>query len=292
LLTGLTGLLKIASSSFIISISRREQVAQIRGIPIYSIIEVALIPLSSQSDAEQAITRARECQQRHFKTGVIGEDFEAATESSEDEREDNISLTEEPSAPSTPPPETSDTPVGPQKRKSSIAEDVIRKKGMYGRFADKWFSRKGWATDSRRTQGMSSEEDLSKAHELQLNPASAVEQDQEYEGRVENLESFGEHKGDEMIREPQEISDTAKVQAEETKIPMLPKVLTVSKMLFSSKNFYFAYDYDLSRSLVNQPNTPSTSPLHRTFDPLVCAFSLNPIIYWITYHLGSPLILF
>jgi hypothetical protein len=274
LLTFVSGLLKIASSSFLISISRREQVAQISGKPIYSIREVAIIPLSSQSDAEQAITKARESQKRHSRAAVSGEDFESATESSEDEREDNISLTEEPSASSTPPPETTDTTVNPQKRKTSIAEDVIQKKGMYGRFADKWFSRKGWAADSRRTQGMSNEEDLSEKRELQLNPAVTVVHDQEYEDQVANFESFGLQKNDEVTRvPPQEISSIANVQADETKIPMLSKVLTISKMLFSSKSFYFAYDYDLSRSLLNQPNTSSTSPLFKNFDPLVSALS-------------------
>jgi hypothetical protein len=72
---------------------------------------------------------------------------------------------------------------------------------------------------------------------------------------------------------PQEISNTAKEQADETKILMLPKVLTVSKMLFGSKSFYFAYDYDLSRSLLNQSNASSSSPLYRNFDPMVSAFS-------------------
>lgn len=264
------GLLRIASSSFLISISRREQVAQIRGKPIYSISEVALIPLSSQSDAEQAITKARESQHRHSKTGDIGEDFQSDSESSEDDREDNISLTEEPSAPSSPPNERSETPDGPPKRKTSIAEDVIRRKGFYGRFAQKWFSRGGWATENRQKQGMSSEEDLSKARELQQNPAAAVEHDKEHEKHVDNIEPFGEHKRDEIAKDPpQEIADTAKAQAQETRIAMLPKVLTVSKMFFSSKSFFFAYDYDLSRSLVNQPDTPLSSSLHSTFDPLV-----------------------
>lgn len=244
--------------------------AQIRGKAIYSISEVALIPLSSQSDAEQAIASARESQQRHLKTGEIGEDFQSESESSEDDREDNISLNEEPSAPSTPPSERSDSPATSRKRKTSIAEDVIHRKGLYGRFAQKWFSRGGWATDSRRTQGLSSEEDLSRARELQQDPANAVEHDKEHEKHVENMEPFGEHKCDEVAQEPpQEIADTAKAQAAETRISMLPKVLTVSKMFFSSKSFYFAYDYDLSRSLVNQPTSPSSSPLHRTFDPLV-----------------------
>ena len=264
------GLLRIASSSFLVSISRREQVAQIRGKPIYSISEVALIPLSSQSDAERAIVRARDSQQRHTKTGEIGEDFQSESDVSEDEREDNISLPEEPSAPSSPPNERIDSTLNSLARKTSIAEDVIHKKGLYGRFAQKWFSRGGWATDSRRTQGMSSEEDLSRMRELQQNPTAAVELDKEHEKHVENLEPFGEHKRDEVTQNPpQEIFDTAEVQAEETRIPMLPKVLTVTKMFFSSKSFYFAYDYDLSRSLVHQPATPLTSPLHQTFDPLV-----------------------
>jgi hypothetical protein len=259
----------------LISISRREQVAQIRGKPIYSINEVALIPLSSQSDAEQAIVRARESQQRHSKTGNIGEDFESESESSEDDRgDDNISLTEDVSAPSTPPSELSDPPAGAHKRKTSIAEDVIHRRGLYGRFAQKWFSRGGWASDSRRAQGLSSEEDLKRTKELQQNPADAVEADKDHQDHVENLESFGEHKSDEVTQDPpQEIEGTAQAQAEETRIPMLPKVLTVSKMLFSSKNFYFAYDYDLSRSLMNQPTSPSSLPLHRNFDPLVGASS-------------------
>ena len=151
---------------------------------------------------------------------------------------------------------------------------------MYGRFADKWFSRKGWATDSRRTQGMSSEEDLGEASELQLNPTATVANDQEDEGQVANFESFGLRKSDEAAQvPPQEISETAKVQADAIKIPMLPKVLTVSKMLFSSKSFYFAYDYDLSRSLLNQPNTSSTSPMYRNFYPFVSVFSLTPSFY-------------
>ena len=189
-------------------------------------------------------------------------------------------MTEEPSAPSSPPPETSDPVASPHKHKTSIAEDVIHKKGMYGRFADKWFSRKGWAADSRRAQGMSSEEDLSEASTLQLNPTVTVANDQEHEGQVANFESFGLRKSDEVAQvPPQEISKTAKVQADAIKIPMLPKVLTVSKMLFSSKSFYFAYDYDLSRSLLNQPNTSSTSPLYRNFDPFVSTFSLTPSFY-------------
>jgi len=38
---------------------------------------------------------------------------------------------------------------------SSIAEDVIGKKGVYGRFAERWFSKRGWQVDRNRLQGLS-----------------------------------------------------------------------------------------------------------------------------------------
>ena len=38
-------------------------------------------------------------------------------------------------------------------RRTSIAEDVIDKKGVYGRFADKWFSKRGWNVEKRRALG-------------------------------------------------------------------------------------------------------------------------------------------
>ncbi|KAK7179208.1 hypothetical protein DPSP01_011758 [Paraphaeosphaeria sporulosa] len=57
---GIIGLLKIATSYFLISICDCEQVAQIRSKPSYKITNVALIPLSSQADADKAITSARD----------------------------------------------------------------------------------------------------------------------------------------------------------------------------------------------------------------------------------------
>src|SRR5271167_3705762 len=60
ILTDLTlpGVLSIASFSYLIAITRREQVAQILGKPVYVISGVAVLPLSSQHDANKAITAA------------------------------------------------------------------------------------------------------------------------------------------------------------------------------------------------------------------------------------------
>lgn len=43
-----------------------------------------------------------------------------------------------------------DSIPGEHKRTSSVAEDVITRKGGYGRFAKKWFSKKGWTADQVR----------------------------------------------------------------------------------------------------------------------------------------------
>ena len=256
-------MLKVASSSFLISISRRDQVALIRGKPVYRISEVALIPLSSQADAEQAIVRAKASQQRHSATN---EDF--LGDSSEDD--ENISLPDDASLIST---EHGGEPVATagsdiKKKTSSVAEDIISKKGVYGRFTDRWFSKKGWAAESRRNQGLSGEEDLKKittpAGDPTLDPGMVAEA-ADIKGDVHAADAAH----DDAQVAPAEVAHVVESPTDGPQIPLLPKVLTVSKIFFGSKNFYFSYDYDLSRSVSNQGTASSSLPLFRTFDPVV-----------------------
>ena len=254
--------------------------AQIRGKPVYTISDVSLIPLSSQSDAEQAITRARETQRRHAKSHAAGEEDEPTSSeysSGNEEREpETLPTSELPSLPASPPPEGE---TGLAKRKTSIAEDVISRKGMYGRFAGRWFSKKGWSADSRRSQGMSSGEDLTKTMPERQGVVLSREQSQEGhpeededESVQKDLEISHQQNQDEVLNvPPKEVSHAAQASAEEIRIPLLPKVLTVTKLFYGSKNFYFSYDFDLSKNLVNQARSPASTdlPLHRTFDPLV-----------------------
>jgi hypothetical protein len=255
-------------------------VAQIRGKAVYTIAEVALIPLSSQADAEKAIIRAQESQRRHaeeVKAGVA-----SGSDSSEEDEDDDVSLTEDNSVTSHPPAKQELEPQPDlHKRTTSIAEDVISRKGLYGRFTQRWFSKGGWTVENKQKEGISSQENLSKASVQEqldaVNPAPAEEQDQAFGEGTSNvgLDSAVPNEA------PEEVKHAVEESPEAPKVPLLPKLLTVTKMFFGSKSFFFSYDYDLSRSISNQPNALSSVPLFRTFDPLVsehlvCSFTAVP----------------
>jgi predicted transcriptional regulator len=62
------GLLDLVATKYLILITQRDQVAQIRGKSVYTIKDVTLIPLSSQSDAEEAIVAATRALKQGKKT--------------------------------------------------------------------------------------------------------------------------------------------------------------------------------------------------------------------------------
>jgi SacI-like domain-containing protein len=236
----------------------------IRGKPVYSISEIALIPLSSQEDAQKAIVRARASQQKRAQT-----EDNLLSDTSDDE---NITLPDDASLP--------DHELKIEKKlaevkdkATSVAEDVIAKKGVYGRFTDRWFSKKGWTAEQRRKQGLSSEEDLVRIKSVgkDLDPTP--------DGDPVPLDSSS----NEATGEPLRVQDNQVAPAEvahavddqtEPQIPLLPKVLTTTKLFFGSKNFFFSYDYDLSRRSHQQAEPSASLSLHRSFDPMVSAKQL------------------
>src|SRR5690349_3513041 len=55
---GIFGLFSVSKQlQFLISITRRQQVAQIRGFPVYVVTEVAITPCSSQEAAEKSVAK-------------------------------------------------------------------------------------------------------------------------------------------------------------------------------------------------------------------------------------------
>ncbi|KAL1598811.1 hypothetical protein SLS60_007953 [Paraconiothyrium brasiliense] len=262
---GIIGLLKIATSYFLISICDREQVAQIRGKPIYKITDVALIPLSSQADADKAIVSAREHVQRHRKAqGLEGDDYD-----SESDEEDTPTVTDSLEEEPPPLPNEVKDPVtgqeGPADRRTSVAEDVMQRKGVYGRFADKWFSKKGWRSDNRRTQGMSSTEDLRKAMPKNV---ESIPKDEEGPVSPSNPDALpAEDKDMPGPISPKEIPKALGGEKDRTTIVLLPKILSTTKMYFASGNFFYSYDYDLSHGVGRQQRSSSV-PLSKQFDPL------------------------
>lgn len=223
--------------------------------------------------------RARDSQKRHSERDL--EDSSSDNEydrNSEDERDD-VSFTDE-SLPSSPPPEPNLAVKNTaHRRATSIAQDVIQQKGIYGRFTQRWFSKGGWKADNRRNQGLSSEEDLSRAPTMDqlaaVNPAPSDSEEQVAQNQTQDKE---ETKGDAPVpnEPPKELEQAVEKDFQTDTIPLLPKLLTVTKLFLSSKSFYFSYDYDLSRGIANQPNPSSSNPLHRTFDQVVSAF-FSPI---------------
>lgn len=245
--------------------------AQIRGKPIYKITDVALIPLSSQADADKAIVAAREHVQRHRKAQGLGEDEYDSDSDEEDAPSVTDSLEEEPPAP---PNEVKD-PItgqqGPVDRRTSVAEDVMQRKGVYGRFADKWFSKKGWKSDKQRAQGMSSTEDLRKAM-----PKNVESIPQDEEGPMSPSKPDALPVGDNDVPEPvspEEIPKAISGEKDSTTVALLPKILRTTKMYFASGNFFFSYDYDLSHAIGKQQPSSSVA-LSKQFDPLVCRVRL------------------
>ena len=257
-----SGLLKIASNAYLISILRRQQVAQIQGSPIYVITAVSLIPLSSQSDATAAIKQAHETLRQ--EVGQETQDDEDSSGSSDDGGEHLAESPTDDGHHITTSGVNSHADPGKSSDSTSIAQDVIGKQGQYGRFAERWFSRKGWKTEGRRAQGMSTE-----AQEKERAQKSPYSEDT----RPSLVGIEGKHvssKEDECIHEKAE-ANTEREEKQEDQITdtLLPKLLRTTKLLLSSRSFFFSYDYDITRRNGTQVGKTGDLPLYKSVDPLV-----------------------
>ncbi|KAF8253597.1 hypothetical protein K440DRAFT_648422 [Wilcoxina mikolae CBS 423.85] len=267
---GIVGLLNVSpTNSFLIAITDSKQVALIRGQhPVYVITNIALIPLSSRKDAAHAIDRANSSRKPAVTTDGNASDTE---DEGETDAEDGTF---------TPGPAVDDevqdeiTEVGKaaagHTRSSSIGEDVIGKKGAYGRFAEKWFSKRGWTVDRRRSEGMSaipetkvSDDELTKKPENQPAPPTAEGDIAEGEAAVEE----GNSDKDPVEEKSEEVTEAVK---ETVTHSLTPKLLHTTKLLLAhSRSFYFSYDWDITRSWGSQVNDGNSSlPLFKIVDPL------------------------
>ncbi|KAF4457714.1 hypothetical protein F53441_408 [Fusarium austroafricanum] len=225
---GVIGLITVSKLNYLVTITRRQQVAQICGHPIYVVTEVALTPCTSKAGAEESVRRtsnhlSRQARDSGNESDSSVEEVELPSRTS-DEVDDAV---------------IEDEDARPGSR-SRVAEDVIRRRGSYGRFAQRWFSRSGWTLDQKRNMGLSN--------------SSSVP-----ETNAPVAETFSSC-------ETQVGSD--KVVPEEPEL--LPKLLRTAHVLFgTSRSFYFSYDIDLTRSLSDGllPPTDET-PLHNQADEI------------------------
>ncbi|RGP79176.1 sac1-recessive suppressor of secretory defect [Fusarium longipes] len=223
---GVIGLITVSKLSYLVTITRRQQVAQICGQPVYVVTEVAVTPCTSKAGAEEAIKRtsdhlSRQARDSGNESDSSEEEIEFPSRAS-DEVEDAI---------------IDDDDARPGSARSRVAEDVIRRRGSYGRFAQRWFSRSGWTLDQKRNMGLSNAPKVSET----VSTAAVSSPDKTQEGLAKAAPS-----------EPE----------------LLPKLLRTAQVLFgSSRSFYFSYDFDLTRSLDERSVPPNAeTPLHNQVD--------------------------
>lgn len=121
------------------------------------ITNVALIPLSSRTEAARAIEKAKSGRKPLSDSSAdSGSDTEGEVYIEDDDAsvvdddiQDDINVA------------SNVATKGSTKAQgqSSIGKDVLAKKGQYGRFAEKWFSKRGWTVDRRRAEGMTAVDD-------------------------------------------------------------------------------------------------------------------------------------
>lgn len=242
-----TGLLSVASSSFLVSITQRKQIAQIQGRPIYTVTNVAIIPVSSQADAARAIAQARKESSQEEITIESSSDEDDLPDNETDKAEAEAEIGSVPGSP------TRDISHGRGASVSSIAEDVLGKKVRFGRFAANWLSRKNLGLP--RPGALEQEVPESPFDEVSRSSGDLNEEQRDPVTDITPEEPLAQNEGDQ----------SKSSQAAD----LLPKLLRYTKLLFASHNFFFAYDYDLTRSFSTQEAWKDQLPLHKVVDPLV-----------------------
>lgn len=234
---------------------------------------MALTPCNSYQDASAAVASTAAALKRQSEAGKA--------EAEDDDSSDNEELPVSPPVEAADPDLISDDeerPKGNHRRSnSSIAEDVISRKGSYGRFAQRWFSRTGWALDQKRNMGLTTADKDAQRDESQkevggLKPeaGSAAEAVQPLPQNSEDAAGTGADDAEDTSKGA--IKAAAQVAAvQDTNIPvaggLLPKLLRTTQILFgSSRSFFFSYDYDITRSALNTTSAPPV-PLHEHADP-------------------------
>lgn len=152
-------------------------------------------------------------------------------------------------------------PQGP-----SIGEDVIGRKGVYGRLAERWFSKRGWTADHRRAEGMSSDEGGDTTAVNASLPEEGVDT------RSLDSKPAPNAPGGDGVGEIAE-----EVVKEDVAHNLMPKLLNTTRLLLGSRSLFFSYDWDITRAWSTRRHSADSSlPLHKLVDPLV--FFLSDIL--------------
>ncbi|KAH9435829.1 hypothetical protein MCOR02_004747 [Pyricularia oryzae] len=246
---GIVGVITVPPESYLVSITQRQQVAVVRGQPVYVVTEVALTPISSQNEATEAINKTV----AHIKQASLAEGNSASSDS---ETENSAPVPYDID-------DYVDDTAGPKKghkSTTSIASDVMKQKGGYGRFAQRWFSKGGWLEDQKRMMGLSKSAGGS-------------------EPTKDDGKTGGVPPSEDPVDSPVDAVKTATQGAVGGAASLLPKLLRTSQILFgASRSFFFSYDYDITHSLASQSREQGLSASASGESPLYD--KVDPIFWW------------
>ena len=213
--------------------------------------DVTVVPLSSKIEAEKALQQPRASAQKDSEA-------DSDSEASDTESLNYDSLDEQAE---TPKDSASPTRVSHTRTPSTIAQDVIGRRGVYAKVASQWFTKSGWSQSKGKTQEKLAKDMSAKAmtNEEQLN-----------ETRL-NEDLPAEQASTEAPPSPQEMRQKQETEGSpSTSFPLMPRLLRATKSLLNSTSFYFSYDIDITRRF-STPNAPwSQPPTKDSMDPLVC----------------------
>lgn len=269
-----TGILTVLSNSYLISITKREQVAQLNSHPIYCITDVSLTPLTSyaaalssikstQSSLAKSASNAPATKTDSTRTSLDTDEEYSALGSDDVDDEEVLSLAQLSLQ------NNLQTPKSVKRRSTKVVSDVFSKKGGYGKFARNWFGR----TNSGGAVG--------------LNAASASSLDKKEAGE-ESVAHAAEIAAPVPVIDGQITPVAGNDRSEEEDkdghvAALLPKLLRTTSLLFgSSRSFFFAYDYDITRAAgsAKRNATNGNTPLYQQVDPL---------FFW-NKHVAQPFI--
>jgi hypothetical protein len=222
---------------------------------------VAVIPTSSQEDASRAIVQAKES----ILQGEESDDNDTASEDadvSEAETDggdaEEISTATASAIRETPHPRNDSI-------SSNITENMIGKKVRFGRFAANWLSRKAMGLPGLGTAELNTQEDTESVGipMVEFKEEDPVAARSAYAANTEGPIASASDSSSPKVSELKPPTETKPIE-------LLPKLLRYTKLIFSSSNFFFSYDYDLTRPVSSQPSAASGHlPIHKVADELV-----------------------
>lgn len=152
----------------------------------------------------------------------------------------------------------------------SIAEEVIGKRVRFGKFAASWLSKKALGLSGLNAVGAQDTDHIADNKKAATPPMQTATQ---ILPGVSNAEGQNTPASIPDVQDHPSLQDGKAAEGstsiEET-VELLPKLLRYTKLIFASHNFFFAYDYDITRPIGVLESQKSTVPLYKVVDPLVC----------------------